>query len=351
MHLRLLQINNQSATSIETFKMPRYHSLNTGIGIAVWDPLRSSLTADSQVGDLSRPKTTSLHTQGPAAGHLVEHLKEECFDGHDGVHFLAGCMPFFLVRAGQDLFERQQPNHLQDSPQNPRTSGPNTDADLANLLSSTAKNGIAASDTPIADPDDDSSLSSVSSSRFDSPVVAIDATSKSSTPAISKPISTAKPIQIAIDLSQKSFMPSIFTGAKQEYVNVSRFMIQSNWTICTIVSNIIDKGNRLCINIFFNGELTHSRIVKQASLAPSYDSERYQHYSGRRIGTYLEVPWVIVPSSSSAATQNGKSGCGTLESRWNEINQMLLTEAEEWGHYGRSRSVMGEYLVRRISTS
>lgn len=74
--------------------------------------------------------------------------------------------------------------------------------------------------------------------------------------------------------------------------------------------------------------------------------EKCQYYSGRRIDSFIEVPWVVQPQSSieddSILTKGGQSL--KLDERWKKINQMLLAEADEWGRYGRFRSPMGEYL-------
>lgn len=74
------------------------------------------------------------------------------------------------------------------------------------------------------------------------------------------------------------------------------------------------------------------------------NDERFQHYSGRRIDTHLEAPWVILPLSHDAATKHDRIEAPSFEKRWNEINQVLLVEADAWGKHGRDRSVMGEYL-------
>ena len=208
--------------------MPKYHSLETAIKLSI-----------------SSPQRTRLPTNGPAARYLSEDLKEQYFEGQEGVDFLGNCMPFFLIRAGQDLNASQYQSAPRDDQSDVPFSIFDKDAEPSN--------------TPTSSADTDSFLSSVSTSRFalgSSPITgeygAIygarkscavpywrkililagaglgahelrsnqngSISHKSPTVAVSKPGVTAKPIQVVIDLSQKSFMPSILTGAKQEYV-------------------------------------------------------------------------------------------------------------------------------------
>lgn len=122
-----------------------------------------------------------------------------------------------------------------------------------------------------------------------------------------------KPIKITITPSKKSFAPSINTNIHQD----------------------------ACVNIYFNGELSASRIIRNRSRP----DEMVLDYSGRRVDRYLEAPWVIVLPSRTAKGANGKTGQLTGEQRWDRINQMLREEADEWGYQGKWRDHMGDYLV------
>lgn len=99
--------------------MPRYHALDTAISLCVWDPQvdpnseadgneRSDtpaadfLTNITKKLELLRPK--QKETSGPAIGYVVDNLKEDYFEGHEGVDFLDPAMPFYLVKAGKELF-------------------------------------------------------------------------------------------------------------------------------------------------------------------------------------------------------------------------------------------------------
>jgi hypothetical protein len=98
----------------------------------------------------------------------------------------------------------------------------------------------------------------------------------------------------------------------------------------------------ICINIFYNGELTHSRIVVYKDALGSRGKDRRVDFSGRQIHRLLEVPWAILQVEKNAPITDS-----SFEERWNEVNQMLATEADEWGRAGKTklfRSPMGEYL-------
>jgi hypothetical protein len=90
------------------------------------------------------------------------------------------------------------------------------------------------------------------------------------------------------------------------------------------------------------GEFTHSRLIRAntfSSESGPVENEKIQSYSGRRINTSIEVPWIINPRPP-----NLEAKCLGFDERWNKINQLLLAEADEWGYYGQFRSPMGEYL-------
>lgn len=100
--------------------MPRYHALDTAVKLCVWDPQAapSSNIENDEAEDpttaqnaaavfknknrLLRPK--KREQSGPAIGYIVDYLKEEYFEGQGGVDFLAPGMPFYLVKAGRELF-------------------------------------------------------------------------------------------------------------------------------------------------------------------------------------------------------------------------------------------------------
>ena len=139
--------------------------------------------------------------------------------------------------------------------------------------------------------------------------------------AVVKPITSPKPVTIKVDLSRKSFMPSLLTNQRQE----------------------------LCVTVYYNGELSQSRILHAntfgSNVGPVNDEE-CQYYSGRRIDSFMEIPWIVRPHSKNGSSllKTGEVKSLGFEERWNKINQMLLAEADEWGRYGRLRSPMGEYL-------
>jgi hypothetical protein len=104
----------------------------------------------------------------------------------------------------------------------------------------------------------------------------------------------------------------------------------------------------LSINIFYNGEFVSSRVIRSSTAGSYTAEEKSQHFCGRRIDTYFEVPFVVLPATKDAVFIADKPLEGSsFEDRWNEINQLLLAEADEWGRTGKYemfRAPVGEYL-------
>jgi hypothetical protein len=99
--------------------MPRYYALDTAIKLSVWDPQTgpdlkldndrgggksnaSVAAASMKHNGILRPN--KIEGTGPAIGYVIDDLKEEYFEGHEGIDFVAPGMPFFLVKAGRELF-------------------------------------------------------------------------------------------------------------------------------------------------------------------------------------------------------------------------------------------------------
>jgi hypothetical protein len=120
-----------------------------------------------------KEKFRSFHSaKDPALGYTADVLKEEYFDGHEGVDFLGDDMPFFLVNAGKDLFfEPRQPateyNSVHEE-QTKATSKPSGDSDQSDLAALPSLQHPSGNDAPVvADyEDEDSILSTVASSIF-----------------------------------------------------------------------------------------------------------------------------------------------------------------------------------------
>ena len=100
--------------------MPRYHALDTAIKLCVWDPHVNLAQENEGYDTFAGPETSPFfersgsfgprkrETYGPALGYVVDDLKEGCFEGYEGVDFLAPGMPFYLVKAGSGLFESRE---------------------------------------------------------------------------------------------------------------------------------------------------------------------------------------------------------------------------------------------------
>jgi hypothetical protein len=366
--------------------MPKYHALDTAVKLYVWDPQQpintsntlsndgQALISNGQQRDVSSvpfsifdgvPAPTKSPPADPAFGYDVDVVSEEYFEGQEGVDFLCHDMPFFLVNAGKELFEPPQLSFGHSGSISQENDALMLDqhcgnSTLSSFVSTSLENAIEAPADGAHDVDAESNLSDISSSLFtprieSSPgpeargTIVDDEPSKSSKARmmlaisilkleiagakpqskrelhleeyearkkgprqfISKPITGPKPIKISVDLSKKSFAPSLFNNQAQE----------------------------VCINIFYNGELTHSRVVRAAMK----EDDKHLIFSGRRVEALLEVPWVVRPNWQSSDGYSKVTTSG-FEDRWNRVNQLLFGEADEWRRYGKHRSPMGEYL-------
>lgn len=106
--------------------MPRYNCLDTEVQLFTWIP---SVSAPTSRNCGYSKKQTQAYTKGPASspgsvissnkpnnrGEVVQYdtdkyceairLSEEYFNGHKGVDLLDWDMPFYLIRAGRDLWD------------------------------------------------------------------------------------------------------------------------------------------------------------------------------------------------------------------------------------------------------
>lgn len=91
-----------------------------------------------------------------------------------------------------------------------------------------------------------------------------------------------------------------------------------------------------------------SRIFRWNTFNSGQKSEGgHPTVSGRRVGTTLEVPWIIMPISQDVPTSFALPNLSIAEATWGKINQNLLVEADEWGRDGKFdmfRNPVGEYL-------
>jgi hypothetical protein len=126
---------------------------------------------------------------------------------------------------------------------------------------------------------------------------------------------------VQLCLSRKSFLESVITNDAQD----------------------------ICVNIFFNGQFTYSKVILLKNFLSFTAENNDQTFGGRRIDTHLEVPWVILPLVQNDSSPSEKAPeSSSFGDRWDTVNQLLLQEADEWGRtgkYGMFRSPVGEYLA------
>jgi len=113
--------------------MPRYYALNTAVNLCVWDPNpRERNNKESEMTKGLGTPFASTHdgiahpkkeTYGPAAQCVVDVLKEEYFEGKEGLDFLDIAVPFYLVKAGRELFAPAKAEEVQLPSDGPKNKG------------------------------------------------------------------------------------------------------------------------------------------------------------------------------------------------------------------------------------
>jgi hypothetical protein len=389
--------------------MPRYHCLDTEVQLCTWNPLLCQSAFLDSSNPATRISTRVSHSTSSSSSGIqkdastfngeippydrsrsckVEKLTEEYFKGREGLDFLGCDAPFFLIHAGNDPSDdthSAEPwigtnNSLyQDHRVSLESSERLTGSPFPRRKSTLAK---AVPDIPYIDStvneggqfqndshevylsSDGSSLSSLSSTAFlsphatalrsEEPMVEIEGqtfgessqihashsltepTASGVTPKAPnrtpgnlvspfrapKSESVPKPIQVVVKLSEKSFISPII-GAETNHYDI-------------------------CINFFYNGEFNASKVIEYSAWAAD-ESKSYSSFSGRRIETCQELPWMITAKSEdclSSTSLIGKSATAlTPPERWNKLTEMLLLEANEWGREERGyRCPTREYL-------
>ena len=125
---------------------------------------------------------------------------------------------------------------------------------------------------------------------------------------------------VNVELSKKSFIKSINTNDDQD----------------------------ICVSIFCNGQFTCSRVVRSRTATSWAASRMAQPFGGRRVDTNLEVPWVVLPlTQDNTYVSNNAQESSSFADRWNNINQLLDEESDQWGRTGKDgmfKAPIGEYL-------
>ncbi|KAL2071320.1 hypothetical protein VTL71DRAFT_12555 [Oculimacula yallundae] len=331
--------------------MPTYGPLGTTVSLYTWE---------TGAGEESSGQGESGQTRRVE----VERVREDKFN-KQGLDFLGpSSVPFFLVNAGQDLFSPASASSSDSDTVTPidsatKTKRANTTPPQVNAIPAATLLLLESPPTiDLMESDQDTTLSSLNSSLFEpsprakeessSDEAAEDGgagpgpvnpdnnysrpTKNSNKPqssfkplglgnkAMSKPITRPKPLKLQIDLSNKSFMPSLITNLPED----------------------------ICFSVFYNGEFMYSKVFRWSTYNSGQKSESgHPTVSGRRIGTSVEVPWVIKPMSQNEPSSHVSPSVSTAETTWGKISQSLLAEADEWGREGKFdmfRNPVGEYL-------
>lgn len=116
-----------------------------------------------------------------------------------------------------------------------------------------------------------------------------------------------------------------------------------SWMHCLVTN----KPEDLSVNVFYNGEFVHSKLYRAGTWRGPEAEETHPNISGRRVNTGLEVPFVVLPTRRGEQGSELPADASHAAARWNEINQNLLVEADQWGREGKFdmfRTPVGEYL-------
>ncbi|KAH8601691.1 hypothetical protein B0O99DRAFT_198695 [Bisporella sp. PMI_857] len=291
--------------------MPMYNALGTAVKLRAWDPAKpwSNYTSENR-GEMLQEETFELRLArlrslarqpiqtGPAKGCIYEDLREEAFGDSAQLRFFDDTMPFFLVKVGRDLL---LPRPHQSLPRSQVHDGSPDSGDLSGMPTSLLSGGSS----PVS-----AQLSAKMKHKILDPNEFI------------KPITKPTPIQVVVDLSPKSLMPSLVSFKPQD----------------------------ICVTIYLNGELTQCRLIRPRNNATlirkdGFDESQHQ-YSGRRVDTGVELPWAINPVSLPVTVGEETRGTkyASLEERWFAVNSLLSQEIELWENYGSPPSPMRSYL-------
>lgn len=134
--------------------------------------------------------------------------------------------------------------------------------------------------------------------------------------------SSPRSINVVIKLSDKSFMPPLFSSD--------------------------DKRHDICVNIFCNGIFLNSQIIEYGQWSAEKHAIDLQ-YSGIRYDAHCELPLIINSVSQlrdvPVKSANDTNGVLSPSERWSRLAATLATEANEWGRDSRGyRYPTGNYL-------
>ncbi|KAI9797189.1 MAG: hypothetical protein M1833_005598 [Piccolia ochrophora] len=336
--------------------MPTYFSKSTKVELSVPNAAIRCLS-----GSRRSLSASTLVDNGPGPQQLI--LSEASLLYHDDdmhMGFLGQpqSIPFFLVRAGQELFSSgavnsvsgrksfraasqdasslsSGPSTLQENvrPQKNKSSSGEvppmtvTRSNSGRLLKLKPSVSSALTGTPKSPPSligagSDETADNNRPSGLSTPILPSPRW-KQPQFATAEPLVEPSPLTLTVTLSRSSFCP------------------HKNY-----------RGHDVYIVVFFNGEFAASRTVtSRATGAASNPSDLIQSFTGRRIDRTQERKWVFVPLHQTADgsirsfSRSNRAQEGSSE-RWAEIATALNEEALQWGKNERDQpSVVSEYLL------
>lgn len=276
-------------------------------------------------------------------------------------------MPFFMVRAGRELFYHETGRDLDQQRHSDSSSliaalqsdmaGKPTMPGLGNEAAHKEEYPLLkpreSFSTPSTDPRHSYGMSTVASP------VSLDFSSSTSSTLSSLTIPSTlsgmelSPVHTAHCPGQIYYRPVPIPASQQALTHCS-LAVNVALSKASFVrsSDAVAKPQDICISIFFNGEFTDSRIVSNRVLSGTPDPLELSHvFSGRRVDRTSERRWVLVPSGqnpdgSLRSSRRTKLASTTAGERWASIGKALEEEAEQWGKSEQGeRSTVSEYLA------
>ncbi|KAH0543013.1 hypothetical protein FGG08_002621 [Glutinoglossum americanum] len=318
----------------------------------------------------------ALRLEGPQRAEDKFVLPEESLTESGGLEFLGERqdMPFFLVRAGKDLFKAKQGTNRNNN--HTALMEPSHKAKLLEIASAVAKRlEMATALTPGAEPatydqkadrregqspearrssfgrviKQKGSLSpfSVSSRRptfaQPNPTGAGTAATDSVSPLASIPLRS----------SQMMVRPEMLESGASADMPITPLPLTLTVTL-NPPSWIVDPSKKIYsqdvkVDIFFNGEFTASRVIPARHREAGWGRVS-EVFSGRRVTLRQERVWVLVPPGQNAHSKlrepkRAKKALHPAAERWAEIGKALQEESDRWGqNIWGERSCVGEYL-------
>ncbi|KAF1988647.1 hypothetical protein K402DRAFT_28529 [Aulographum hederae CBS 113979] len=316
--------------------MPNFAGVNAKVHLLVCDLAKTTTTYLEQKKCENATKNAAIAEDALQTGRILQetHIAD---DGRR-VQFLGEYMdmPFLIVQAGAELFKETKDEGIQVG------SGKNvfqrSHIDRRGPVMSAPR--MSASETASADSEQPigkgiaSKASQRRSSRHGSH------TEYSVHGSTSQDEGSVSAQAIHPLLARKTYAPEVIPKALALQISLSR---------ASFIKSAKPGNNRrqdIKIDVFFNGELSHSRYV--AARVKEEDLKSVI-FAGSRVEIMVERAWIICPKTQNpdGSLREGKKGTmQTANERWRDFGDALRKEADRYGVDRRGeRAPLGQYLM------